>query len=279
MRRDLVKLFSRKAWQRRLGRRWPAFAGAASSGDDHSGGDLARSRAIAKRQAADAIARAVEFLLPTVPLAEVLPGADLAEVVMLPRLIRDHVWAMPEHELLTLGAITRMTAPRLVVEFGTFRGGSTLAIAANMSGGRVVTVDLDPSQRRTHEHGLGTGLPEFEVGRLFQGSRYAAMIEQRFANTVTFEADDLIGCADLVFVDADHTYEFTRRDTATALSLVRPGGWILWHDYTWEPQHSECAGVTKAVNEFSARHGGCFHVAGTRFAIHRVPAAVERKTA
>lgn len=230
-----------------------------------------RSRHSAPR-AADALARGIEFLLPTVPLDHVLPGANLAEVVMLPRLIRSHVWAMPEHELLTLGAIARMTAPRCVVEFGTFRGGSTLAIAANMPGGRVVTVDIEPGQRQTHEHGLGTGLPEFEVGCLFQGTRYAPMIEQRFANTLTFEAGDLVGRADLVFVDADHTYEFTRRDTATALRLVRPGGWILWHDYTWEPQHSECAGVTRAVNEFFERHGGCFHLAGTRFAIHRVPA-------
>lgn len=255
--RGCMRVFSRKAWKGMLARRIH---------------DLAP-------RPDDATAAGIEFLLPTVPLDDVLPAASLAEVVMLPRLIRSHEWAMPEHELLTLGAIARMIAPRLVVEFGTFLGGSTLSIAANMPGGRVVTVDIDPSVRRTHEHGLGTGLPDFDVGCLFRGTRFASMIDQRFANTLTFDTGDLVGRADLVFVDADHTYEFTRRDTAMALTLVRPGGWILWHDYTWEPQHSECAGVTRAVNEFFERHGGCHHIAGTRFAIHQVPPRTPATTA
>jgi predicted O-methyltransferase YrrM len=144
-------------------------------------------------------------------------------------------------------------------------------MAANMaSGGHIVTIDLDPAQRKTHEHGLGTGLPTFSLGCLFQGTRYEPMIEQRYSNTLHFEANDLIGRADMVFIDADHTYPFVRQDTAKALTFVRPGGWILWHDYTWERENSECAGVTKAVNEFLRQHGDCFHIARTRFAIHRV---------
>ncbi|MFM8892166.1 MAG: class I SAM-dependent methyltransferase, partial [Planctomycetia bacterium] len=85
----------------------------------------------------------------------------------------------------------------------------------------------------------------------------------------------LAGSADLVLVDADHTYPFVKRDTALALAFVRPGGWLVWHDYTWEPAHSECAGVTKAVNEFHQQHGGCVHIAATRFAIHHVAATRE----
>jgi hypothetical protein len=59
-----------------------------------------------------------------------------------------------------------------------------------------------------------------------------------------------------------------------ALTLVRPGGWLLSHDYTRAPEHSECAGVTKAVNEFFRHHGNYLHIAKTRFAIHRVAATV-----
>jgi predicted O-methyltransferase YrrM len=237
--------------------------------------EIATLRPEERRWAAQAIAAGIEFLLPTRELDGILPGADRAEVCMLPRHIRSHGWAMPEHELLTLGAIIRMTKPRFVVEFGTFQGGSTLVMAANIDpGGRIVTIDLDPSQRTSHEHGLGTGLLEFDLGSLFRGTRFEPMIEQRWSNTLNVAGDDLLGKADLVFVDADHTYPFAKHDTAKALTFVRPGGWIVWHDYTWLPEHSECAGVTRAVNEFFQRHGNCFHIAKTRFAIHRVAPTV-----
>jgi predicted O-methyltransferase YrrM len=234
--------------------------------------DIARLSPEERVAAARAIASSIELLLPTRPLADILPGADRADVCMLPRLIRRHLWAMPEHELLTLGAITRMIKPARVVEFGTFEGGSTLVMAANMAeDGSLVTIDLDPSERGTHEHGLGTGMLDFDLGCLFRDTRYAPMIQQRYGNTLHVDDHDLVGGADLVFIDADHTYAFVKQDTAKALTCVRPGGWIVWHDYTWEPEHSECAGVTRAVNEFFQQHGRCVHIEGTRFAIHRTP--------
>lgn len=211
----------------------------------------------------------VPFLVPTAGLADIFPGADQIEMTMLPRLIRTHKWAMPEHELLTLGALIKILQPRLIVEFGTFTGGSTLAMAANMpEDGRIVTIDLAPADRKTHVHGMGVGLSEFEVGCLFQSTRYEARIEQRFANTVDFQDADLVAAADLVFVDADHTYEFAKRDTQTALTFLKEEGTILWHDYTWEPSNPECVGVTRTVNEFWEERGACRSIADTRFALY-----------
>ncbi len=212
---------------------------------------------------------AVPYLVPSNKLAEIFPGSDQCEVTMLPRLIRTHKWAMPEHELLTLGALARVLQPKLVVEFGTFMGGSTLALAANMpTDARIVTIDLDPSQRKSHVHGMGVGLSEFDVGCLFRGTRFAQNIEQRFANTVEFQDQDLLSQADLVFVDADHTYEFAKRDTLKAMQFVKSSGTILWHDYTWEPSNPECVGVTRTVNEFWEQYGSCSQIAGTRFALY-----------
>lgn len=211
----------------------------------------------------------VPFLVPSAKLDEIFESADHAEVTMLPRLIRTHKWAMPEHELLTLGALAKILQPKLVVEFGTFMGGSTLSLAANMpSDGKIVTIDLDPNARDTHVHGMGVGLSQFDVGCLFRGTRYESMIEQRFANTVQFQDRDLLAAADLVFVDADHTYEFAKRDTQTAMTFVKNSGTILWHDYTWEPANPECVGVTRTVNEFWEEFGSCSQIAGTRFALY-----------
>ena len=105
------------------------------------------------------------------------------------------------------------------------------------------------------------------------------MIEQRYANTVEFSDEDLIGKADLVFVDADHTYEFAKRDTETALKLIKPGGTILWHDYSWAPENPECVGVTKTVNEFRDRHGDCWQIEGTRFAIYHPSRVSQQRVA
>jgi predicted O-methyltransferase YrrM len=221
------------------------------------------ARSVAKRLPGPRVPQ----LVPTAALSEIFPGADDAEVTMLPRLVRTDTMAMPEHELLVLGALVRALQPQLIVEFGTFQGGSTLVMAANMpESGRIVTIDIAPTDRPTHVHGLGVGMGDFDVGCLFRGTRFAHKIEQRFANTVEFSERDLIGQADLVFVDADHTYEFVKRDTETAQRLLKADGSILWHDYTWEPRHRECVGVTRAVNEFWLEQGGCRRIDSTRFA-------------
>jgi hypothetical protein len=221
----------------------------------------------------------VPFLVPKATLNEIFPGSELAQVTMLPRLIRSHKWAMPEHELLTLGALINQLQPKLIVEFGTFMGGSTLTMAANMpSDGRIVTIDLDPNARKDHVHGMGVGLSNFDVGCLFRGTQFEYKIEQRFANTVEFQDRDLLSAADLVFVDADHTYEFAKRDTQKAMSFAKASGTILWHDYTWEPANPECVGVTRTVNEFWEEFGSCSQIAGTRFALYS-PCLAARQSA
>ncbi len=273
----MVKLFSTKTWKRRIARWTGTLSGveqvqpkAAPAATNQIASKAIVKAPSPKLLAARAAADGIEFLVPENSLGGVLPGAELAEVVMLPRLIRSHKWAMPEHELLVLGAIAKQLKPKMVVEFGTFRGGSTLVMASNSaSDARVITIDLDPQLRKTHEHGTGVGLSDFDVGCLFRGTRYERQIEQRFANSVEFMDNDLIGKADLILVDADHTYEFARRDTEKAMQFLKPGGSIVWHDYTWEPQNSECAGVTRTVNEFWQANGRCARIAGTRFAIYQ----------
>jgi predicted O-methyltransferase YrrM len=188
---------------------------------------------------------------------------------MIPRQIRRHLWGMPEHELLVLGAVTQALRPDRVVEFGTFTGSSTLAMALNSpQHSRIVTVDVNPADRPSHVHGLGVGLLEFHVGEVFQGTAWHRKIEQRLGDTRQFVMPEWEGQVGLFLVDADHTYDFVRTDTAFAKKMLMPGGAILWHDYTWSPDAAECGGVTRAVNEFHQRYGNCFQIAGTRFALY-----------
>ena len=62
------------------------------------------------------------------------------------------------------------------------------------------------------------------------------------------------GCLDLVFIDANHSYEAVKQDIELWLPKVRKGGIVSGHDYivTEEcpPRFAGYAGVKRAVDEF-----------------------------
>lgn len=58
---------------------------------------------------------------------------------------------------------------------------------------------------------------------------------------------------DLVYIDADHSYEGVKKDLRNAWPKIQPGGWLMGHDY--EINHDKCQhyynfGVKRAVDEF-----------------------------
>lgn len=209
------------------------------------------------------------FDLPARPLAELFPGIA-QESVLAPaaQLGPREPWTMPLNELLILGAICARRAPGRIFEIGTYHGVSTLLMALNSPPScEVLTLDLDPAEQATHAHGLGVGLPPFEPGRAFRGTPAAAKIRQLYGSSASFDFAPFYGTADLVLVDADHSYEFVKRDTATAFQLLRPGGAIVWDDYLWEERYPECEGVTRVVNTV-ARRLPVFRIEGSRLAVY-----------
>jgi hypothetical protein len=67
-----------------------------------------------------------------------------------------------------------------------------------------------------------------------------------------------------VFVDGSHTYDYLLSDTRAAMTMVRPGGVIVWHDYgVWD-------GVTTGLEELEARERyGLRNVRGTSLVVWR----------
>lgn len=57
------------------------------------------------------------------------------------------------------------------------------------------------------------------------------------------------GALDLVYIDAEHTYEAVRDDISAWLPKVRPGGWIGGHDYMHPMDVRGLWGVARAVDE------------------------------
>lgn len=57
------------------------------------------------------------------------------------------------------------------------------------------------------------------------------------------------GSLDMVFLDADHSYEGVRDDIAAWMPKVKPGGWIGGHDYGNDEPAYDFSGVKRAVDE------------------------------
>jgi predicted O-methyltransferase YrrM len=86
-------------------------------------------------------------------------------------------------------------------------------------------------------------------------------IHQLTGDTLTFDFTPYAGTCDLVFLDADHGYEGTRIDTGNAMTLLRPGGTLVWHDCFAE-------GVQRFLEQFSKVHR-VVRIRSTTLAIHR----------
>lgn len=71
-----------------------------------------------------------------------------------------------------------------------------------------------------------------------------------------------VGWVDAVYIDGDHSYEGVRKDLFSAYRLMRPGGWIMGHDYEMNPLKTEARydfGVKRAVDEFCKEKGLTIH--------------------
>lgn len=63
---------------------------------------------------------------------------------------------------------------------------------------------------------------------------------------------------DAVYLDGDHSYEGVAADLEHAARVVKPGGWVMGHDYAMNMQKARTCynfGVEKAVTEFCDARG------------------------
>lgn len=63
------------------------------------------------------------------------------------------------------------------------------------------------------------------------------------------------GSLDLVFIDADHSYEGVKADLAAWVPKVKADGWIGGHDYCNTDPAYDFSGVDRAVNELASAWG------------------------
>jgi len=181
--------------------------------------------------------------MPSLAAAERLPEHLLANARVLPD--RDAILPL-------------LPRNKVIAEVGVALGNFSDRIIRICEPKRFIAIDLFD----LHEISEFWGRPTNEM---FNGGTHGTFYRKRFADLVgqqkvtVLEGDSAAKLAtlddaslDIVYLDADHTYESVKRELAIIRRKVRDDGWIILNDYIMnEAGFSNAAyGVIQATNEF-----------------------------
>jgi predicted O-methyltransferase YrrM len=196
--------------------------------------------------------------LPGRMLWEIFPGVDDRPITIAhhyePR-------GLPYGEAYVLSLIAAHVKPARIFEIGTGTGGSTVLMADQAPDARIDTLDLGAEDSSLGVQEGDEPIPGETVGELYAQSPHAARVTQHFGDSAKFDYSPFLGKMDLVLVDGAHTFEYAKADSHTALSLVAPGGVIVWDDCA----HYH-AGVPRALVDFAREGNDVSRITGTRLA-------------
>lgn len=138
---------------------------------------------------------------------------------------------MSDRELLWLAE--RAKECNLVVEFGSYHGRSTRALADNCTG-KIWAVDPWSGNYPDENGNVMKGVNTY-VFPQFHKNLADHIVSGRVIPVRGFSYSfKLPHTVDMVFIDGDHRYETVLRDIDKAYELVRSGGIISGHDYDWD---------------------------------------------
>jgi len=175
------------------------------------------------------------------------------------KVLRPADWggSMTITEISSLCHLVTARRPRKVLEIGSFKGLTTLNIAMNAPEAEIHTLDLPP--------GFDPSETEFENRDIniirargfyyYEGREEASRVHQHYGDTATFDYGKIGGGVDLCLIDAAHSYEYVRNDTAKTLPLMTEGSLMLWHDYgrnDFLTKPEDAWGVTRFLHEIAS---------------------------
>lgn len=169
------------------------------------------------------------------PIEEIFPGIENVSYRICNAFRRTHNMSITIAELNSLLAIIKHLNAKNILEIGTFDGGTTLNIAANIpKGGLVTTIDLP-----YENSGYDIEFSEFmdnksnsdKVGIQYLYSDYTDRISQVLEDSAKIDYEKLQAPFDIFFIDGCHDYNYVKNDTEKALKYTKKGGVIIWHDY------------------------------------------------
>ena len=149
-------------------------------------------------------------------MVEDISVADLGIERIEPRRgARKYESGLMAREVTVFCGIVKKEAPRRAVEIGTWWGLSSEMILEMAPECEVSSIDYK-DQKGTRPADLGP--PDPRINFIIEDSRTVRL------------PTDWYHAVDLVFVDGNHRRNGVVNDTRLAMSLVAPGGLIIWHD-------------------------------------------------
>jgi predicted O-methyltransferase YrrM len=185
-------------------------------------------------------------------------------------------------EISSLCHLVAARRPRKILEIGSFRGLTTLNLAMNAPDAEVHTLDLPPDANpaSTRFQTNDTNIITSRDGYHYAGCPEANRIVQHYGDTATFDYKEIGSGVDFCLIDAAHSYEYVRNDTAKTLPLLSDGGLMLWHDYgrnDFLADPEDAWGVTRFLHEIADTGVGILQ--GTSLGILSLTADVKQKLA
>ena len=154
------------------------------------------------------------------------PGSDTW--VMLEAAAHIDGW-MTKPELAFLYSIgLSMPDGAVVVEVGSWKGRSTVAIAEGIAGKNARLVSVDTFRG---DAAIGAHDPEEILAEFRRNTAHVGFLETIVSDSVDAAASVPDRSLDWLFIDADHSYDGVRTDLAAWAPKLKPGGLMSGHDY------------------------------------------------
>ena len=142
-------------------------------------------------------------------------------------------------------------------EVGVWRGDNACNVLARANIGTLILVDTWgkhlPSYSKENDlyGGLAQSVYDANYARAMHLVSQYPVDELRVLNSLSTEAAKKVAdeSCDVVFIDADHTYDAVKADIEAWMPKVKPGGWLGGHDYKAPPKWAAKWGVKQAVDE------------------------------
>jgi predicted O-methyltransferase YrrM len=185
-------------------------------------------------------------------------------------------------ESLLLIKLMRITKPKYLFEFGTYKGLTTRLLLANLppasgvSGERIYTMDLG-NLDNVHFQGTDVTLAKEALGfeRKYLAEKNHGLVKQILQDSMIFDGAQYAGKFQFIFIDANHEVAYARRDTENSLKMLSgEKGCLIWHDYG----HPEFPELTQYIEELG-KEMDVFHVEHTKLAFHPIGFQIQPRAA